>query len=57
MTEKYTDNAPNENYIVYRTATGKNFHRDGCSYLKSKYEITIEEAQRRGLTPCSRCRL
>ena len=55
--EKVADNAPNENYIVYRTATGKNFHRDGCSYLKSKYEITIEEALRRGLTPCSRCRL
>ena len=45
----------NDNYIVYRTATGKKFHRDGCSYLKSKFEIIIEEARRRGLSPCLRC--
>lgn len=55
-TEEIPKDISNENYIVYRTATGKKFHRDGCSYLKSKYEITIEEAQRRELSPCSRCR-
>lgn len=54
--EEISDDTSNENYTVYRTATGKKFHRDGCSYLKSKFEITVEEAQRRGLTPCSRCR-
>ena len=56
ITESAVADAPHGNYIVYRTATGKKFHRDGCSYLKSKYEITIEEARRRGLTPCSRCK-
>ena len=53
--EEISENTSNENYIVYRTAAGKKYHRSGCSYLKSKYEITIEDAQKRGLTPCSRC--
>ena len=42
-------------YIVYRTATGKKFHRAGCSYLKSEFEITVEDAKKTGLTACSRC--
>ena len=54
--EEIYEDVSNSNYIVYRTATGKKYHRDGCSYLKSKFEITIEEARRRGLSPCSRCR-
>ncbi|MBE7054766.1 MAG: MBL fold metallo-hydrolase [Ruminococcaceae bacterium] len=54
ITEEISEDISNKNY-VYRTATGKKFHRYGCSYLKSKFEITIEDARRRGLTPCSRC--
>ena len=54
-TEEISEDISNKNYVVYRTATGKKFHRYGCSYLKSKFEITVEEARRRGLTPCSRC--
>lgn len=53
--EEISEDTLNENYIVYRTATGKKYHRAGCSYLKSKYETTVKEAQRRGFTPCSRC--
>lgn len=40
---------------VYRTNTGKKYHRDGCSYLKSKIKTTVSEARSMGLTPCSRC--
>ena len=54
--EEISDDTSNENYIVYRTATGKKFHRAGCSYLKIKFEITKDEAQKKGLTPCSRCK-
>lgn len=53
--EEIYEDISNENYVIYRTATGKKYHRDGCSYLKSKFEITVEEARRRGLVPCSRC--
>ena len=45
----------NKTTVVYRTKTGEKYHRDGCSYLKSKIEITVGEAQAMGLTPCSRC--
>lgn len=54
--EEKKEESFSENYVVYRTATGTKFHRDGCSYLKSKVEITIDEAKKGGLTPCSRCR-
>ena len=40
---------------VYITRTGKKYHREGCSYLKSKAEVTVDEAKGRGLEPCSRC--
>ena len=41
--------------VVYRTKTGSKYHRSGCSYLKSKIETTVSEAQSMGLGPCSRC--
>ncbi len=41
--------------VVYRTRTGSKYHRSGCSYLKSKIETTVSEAQAMGLGPCSRC--
>jgi len=42
--------------IVYITRTGKKYHRAGCRYLKSSEEVTLGDAQGRGLTPCSACR-
>lgn len=45
----------NQSDIVYRTNTGKKYHRSGCSYLKSKIPTTVNEAQAMGLGPCSRC--
>ena len=57
-TEKVQESSPvtnNQSQVVYRTRTGKKYHRSGCSYLKSKIETTVGEAQAMGLGPCSRC--
>ena len=57
--EKVEDNqttvSDNQSQVVYRTRTGKKYHRAGCSYLKSIIETTASEAQAMGLGPCSRC--
>ncbi len=46
---------PDKNRTIYITPTGKRYHYDGnCNggtYIKS----TLEEAIRRGLTPCKKC--
>lgn len=58
-TEKAENNqtsvSDNQSQVVYRTKTGKKYHRAGCSYLKSIIETTVSEAQAMGLGPCSRC--
>ncbi|MHB9144734.1 MAG: hypothetical protein ACYC5Y_05285 [Symbiobacteriia bacterium] len=42
--------------IVYVTATGHKYHRDGCRYLsRSKFAITLEDAKADGYGPCSVC--
>ena len=46
----------NASQTVYITRTGSKFHRDGCSYLKSRIESTVSEAKAMGLGPCSRCK-
>lgn len=56
--EENNDNSSisdNQSEVVYRTNTGKKYHRSGCSYLKSKIETTVSEAQAMGLGPCSSC--
>ena len=56
--EENNDNSvinDNQSEVVYRTNTGKKYHRSGCSYLKSKIATTVSEAQAMGLAPCSRC--
>lgn len=46
-----------EAITVYITKTGSKYHRAGCRYLsKSCIPISLEEAVRRGYTPCSVCR-
>ena len=40
---------------VYRTRTGKKYHREGCQHLKSKIETTVDEARAMGLKPCKVC--
>lgn len=56
-TEGENPNPPAEysGETVYVTDTGSKYHKSGCSYLKSKNEISLDEAERRGYEPCSRC--
>lgn len=42
-------------YTVYITKTGSKYHRDGCSYLKSKIAIDKNSAISSGYSACSRC--
>lgn len=44
-----------QSQTVFITKTGKKYHRDGCSYLKSRIPISLKDAKARGYTPCSRC--
>lgn len=44
------------NTIVYVTVSGKKYHSADCGYLRSKIEITLEEAISSGYTRCSRCK-
>ena len=46
----------NESEQIYRTRTGKKYHREGCSSLRSKIPITLAEAKERNLGPCGRCK-
>lgn len=42
--------------IVYRTASGSKYHKEGCSSLKGNgIEITLAEAVEKGLEPCTKC--
>lgn len=40
---------------IYRTPSGKRYHLDADCGGKNSYAITIEEANKSGLTPCSKC--
>ena len=43
--------------IVYRTPSGKRYHRADCSYVKGKaIPVSLEDAKESGLTPCKVCR-
>lgn len=42
--------------IVFRTASGSKYHKEGCSSLKGNgIEITLAEAVEKGLEPCTKC--
>jgi endonuclease YncB( thermonuclease family) len=41
---------------VYKTPSGRKYHRAGCSYLgDNAQKMTLAEAKAAGLEPCSRC--
>ena len=43
--------------IVYITKTGEKYHRGDCRYLKkSKIEITLKDAKKKGYEPCKVCK-
>ena len=42
--------------VVYKSKNGKVYHsRSDCSGMKTAKEMTLSEALRKGLTPCSHC--
>ena len=43
--------------VVYATARGKKYHEADCRSIKNKdtFEISVKEAQAKGLEPCRRC--
>jgi competence protein ComEC len=52
-----TTTASGSDPIVYITATGECYHRDGCRYLsKSKIAIRLSKAKAEGYRPCSVCK-
>ncbi|MDF2540510.1 MAG: hypothetical protein K0S47_228 [Herbinix sp.] len=42
--------------MVHITESGDKYHREGCRYLKTDIEITLEKAIARGLEPCKVCK-
>ncbi len=43
--------------IVYVTRSGKRYHRESCRHLsRSKIPMTLQEAKKRGYTPCGVCK-
>lgn len=49
--------APTSNGKIFRTTTGKKYHKENCRYLsKSKIPITFAEAKEKGLGPCGVCK-
>ena len=53
------EQTPNQSVTVYKAATGQVYHSSpDCRYIRGKdnvLEITIEEAEKTGLRPCSNC--
>lgn len=46
---------PSTSNKIYVTKTGKRYHYDPNCNGGTYYESTLEEAKRRGLTPCNKC--
>lgn len=47
---------PLNDRMVYKTKTGKRFHKGSCFHLyNSKIKISITDAYNEGLTPCKHC--
>lgn len=56
--EAATDSAiaASEDEMVYKTKTGKKYHKEECGSLnKSAIAIRLEEAKAAGLEPCKKC--
>lgn len=48
--------AASEGEVVYKTKTGKKYHKEECGSLnKSAIAIGLEEAKAAGLEPCKKC--
>ncbi len=61
VSNKPTDNSTStqNKTIVKITQYGKKYHKPNCQYVQGKdntTSLTIEEALKKGLTPCSKCK-
>lgn len=58
--KEYEDNQPrgsDSSPIVYVTKSGTKYHKEKCDYLaNSSVEISREQAENKGYSPCSKCR-
>ena len=50
-----TKKVVNQGRTIYITSTGKKYHYNSHCNGGHYYESTLEEAKRRGLTPCKKC--
>lgn len=55
-TPKTSNNSGTSTTIVHITESGEKYHRAGCRYLKSDYEVTLDKALSQGLQPCKVCK-
>lgn len=54
-TSSNTPNAAAGGEQIYITRTGKRYHYDNSCNGGTYFESTLEEAERKGLTPCNKC--
>lgn len=54
--ENTSSKTEDEDEIVFRTKSGSKYHKETCSNLMTKVEITLVEARSSGLSPCMICR-
>ena len=55
--DKKTDKSIKSGVTVYASRTGTKYHTSSCRYLgKTKNPVTVEEAKKKGLSPCSECK-
>ena len=52
---KNSSSSASQSKTVYVTKTGKKYHYNGSCNGGTYYASTLEEAKRRGLTPCEKC--
>ncbi len=56
ITSPAPEPSPATTDLVYRTPSGKKYHRADCSYVKGKASpVSLEEARKLRLTPCKVC--
>ena len=55
--DKKTDKSAKTGVTVYASKTGTKYHTASCRYLgKTKDPVTIDEAKKKSLAPCSECK-
>ncbi len=55
--DKKSDKSPRTGVTVYASKSGTKYHTASCRYLgKTKDPVTIDEAKKKGLSPCSECK-